>query len=295
VLRPLFHTIPQSQHGYRPRFNRITAWQSLLRQWDEVNYALEFDIRKFFDSVDKTQLTKKLLDLGIPPRTISLITNGKYKQLEADGRVTTHEQKTGIPQGYPTSPLLALIGLHCIIELHNSTTYEYLGYADDGIILSQHHPITTCSTKFMQAIATHALTNTCNTEWSKSILDSLRPSPILAEIQTKLNTLSLHLKAKSVRVIKTPTNAKQFTFLGIQRCPEATSYTLRIDSRSGLYRGRPLKDLNELYTLYQTDTPSQKTNRKVNYHAAFAPINRAAILWKTYKLQQLARLAKPLP
>jgi hypothetical protein len=267
TMRPLFQTIPQSQHGYRPRFNRITAWQSLLRQWDKYEYVIEFDIRKFFDHVDKRALRRTLLELGLPQSTIRLITNGKYIDKASD---TIKEQDQGILQGYPTSPLLALIALHRVTRVHESDTYSYLGYADDGLLLYNSYSLLPANP--------HVKT-----------LDLWRPRMHYAEqllklnilniLSTKLKPIGLTLKPEKTRLIK-GRHPQQFTFLGIQRSP---SGVLTIDSRSGLLKGQVIHKLEDLTTLYQCPTQTQrKSTRSLRQCFQYS---KPALLWKCAQMK----------
>jgi hypothetical protein len=257
VLRPLFHTIPQSQHGYRPRFNRITAWQSLLRQWDKYTYVIEFDIRKFFDHVDKRALRSTLLDLGLPQSTIRLITNGKYIDKASD---TIKEQEQGILQGYPTSPLLALIALHKVIRIHESDTYTYLGYADDGLLFINptipspppNHEDTN------PTIPSPPPNHEDTTLTTTPHIPYLLIHRTLYELTGTLHRINLTLKAPATRLIKIGPHALDFTFLGIQR---SSSGQLTINSRSGLFKGTPLANPLDLLTFYKSPAQPEKKRK----------------------------------
>jgi retron-type reverse transcriptase len=68
-LSPYLHP---SQHGFRPGRGTLTAWQELMRKTN-YNSIYEFDMTKFFDSVNLHYLEKILLITKIPKYAVDLI------------------------------------------------------------------------------------------------------------------------------------------------------------------------------------------------------------------------------
>jgi hypothetical protein len=266
TMRPIFATIPTSQHGYRPKYNRITAWEHLLGKWDKYKYIHEYDIRKFYDSIHTEPLIGKLSSLGIPPNIIKQITNTKYTE---NGE--TKNQETGILQGYPTSPLLALITLHLIesVQIHNIS--HFIGYADDGLLLTNDNtyqipnpdipallkPILLRIPVLTRiAIRTIAWTlEQLNRPQTASLIRTYIPVPtVLHTLAKRLATVHLTLKPSATKTVKTPHLTHPLTFLGLKRTPDAE---LQVKSRSGLHDGAVLKRPKDVQHLYDTPQVSK--------------------------------------
>jgi len=58
--------IHPNQHGFIPGRGTLTAWQSLVNKLDSRS-IYEFDMKKFFDSVNLDYLAKTMRATGIPP------------------------------------------------------------------------------------------------------------------------------------------------------------------------------------------------------------------------------------
>jgi len=82
---------------------------------DQLNYALEVDIRDFFGSLDHGWLKKFLRHRISDERVIGLIESWLTAGVLNDGQYTKTD--VGSPQGGSISPLLANIYLHYILDL----------------------------------------------------------------------------------------------------------------------------------------------------------------------------------
>lgn len=81
-------------------------------QRSHMQYAVEFDIKGFFDNVDHSKLLRQLWALGVKDRQLLYVIKRILKapiQLE-DGTVVT--PTAGTPQGGIISPLLANVVLN---------------------------------------------------------------------------------------------------------------------------------------------------------------------------------------
>jgi len=177
--------------------------------------AVEFDYRKFYDSLDTTAITH-LLDKHHFPRELTLeLLDPNYTE---EG-VAKHLDR-GILQGNPISPLISILALETL-GLYQSPDYEYVGYADDGILFTNGEP-------------------------AKAILT----------LTTNASPLGLELKPSATNVIQYHGLPREFTFLGLKRSPDGV---LEIKSKSGRYSGTQvtLETLAEVYKKAQAATPPQ--------------------------------------
>ncbi len=106
--------------GFRPRrgcHNALaTIHDGLLKGpiKDQLNYALEVDIRDFFGSLDHGWLRKFLRHRICDERVIGLIESWLTAGVLNDGQYTKTD--VGSPQGGSISPLLANIYLHYVLS-----------------------------------------------------------------------------------------------------------------------------------------------------------------------------------
>jgi group II intron reverse transcriptase/maturase len=104
-------------YGFRPGRSAHQALNAVQKaiMTERVNFILDADIRKFFDSVDHDWLERMLAHRIADPRVLRLISLWlKAGVHERDGIAETVE---GTPQGAGISPLLANIFLHYVLDL----------------------------------------------------------------------------------------------------------------------------------------------------------------------------------
>ncbi len=132
-VEPMFH--PDS-YGYRPKRSALDAVGTCRRRCWKYDWAIDLDLRAFFDSIDHDLLLKavsKHTDL----RWIILYVKRWLKaplQLE-DGTLVTRDR--GTAQGSAISPLLANLFLHYAFDTWMAKQYPncpFERYADDGVI-----------------------------------------------------------------------------------------------------------------------------------------------------------------
>lgn len=104
-------------YGFRPRRNPHQALTALhtAMMTQQVNWVLDADIRKFFDSVDHGWLLRMVAHRIADPRVLRLIAQWLRAGVMEQGE--WHETTVGTPQGAGISPLLANIYLHYVLDL----------------------------------------------------------------------------------------------------------------------------------------------------------------------------------
>ena len=108
IYEPIFSN---HSHGFRPGRSCHTALRHVKQKSNGFSWAIEGDIKGFFDNIDHkillSLLNKKIKD----PRFISLINKMLKTKVKEEGSKTTISQ-IGSPQGSILSPLLSNIMLH---------------------------------------------------------------------------------------------------------------------------------------------------------------------------------------
>jgi RNA-directed DNA polymerase len=130
-------------YGFRPQRSQhdaldALAW-SITRQ--RVNWVLDVDIRRFFDTVDHEWLVRMIQHRVQDQRLITLITRW-IKVGIADDTGKRHPARQGVPQGSVISPLLANIYLHYVFDVWSHQwrrqkakgTVTVVRYADDVVL-----------------------------------------------------------------------------------------------------------------------------------------------------------------
>jgi hypothetical protein len=129
-------------YGFRPGrspHRALTALHTTLMT-QCVNWELDADIRRFFDSVDHEQLLRVLADRVADPRILRLVR--RWLRAGVLEGTEWHQTEQGTPQGAGISPLLANIFLHSVLDrwLHDWRQRNPRGrisvvrYADDLIM-----------------------------------------------------------------------------------------------------------------------------------------------------------------
>ena len=104
-------------YGFRPKRNPHQALSALhtALMTQHVNWVLDADIRKFFDSVDHAWLMRMVAHRIADPRVLRLIAQWLRAGMMEGSE--WHETRVGTPQGAGISPLLANIVLHYALDL----------------------------------------------------------------------------------------------------------------------------------------------------------------------------------
>lgn len=128
-------------HGFRPNRNAHGAVRALTRavNWRMANWILEFDIKSFFDSLDRPQLMKMLQRRVADGSILRLV--GKCLHVGVLDGQEFSEPSEGTVQGSTLSPLLGNVYLHHVLDLWFEEEVQprlkgkakFIRYADDGV------------------------------------------------------------------------------------------------------------------------------------------------------------------
>lgn len=118
VLEPIYEQdFLDCSFGFRPRRSAHMALQSLWQQVMGLGgcWLVEVDIRKFYDSLDRTHLRTLLRQRVRDGVVLRLIDKWLQAGVLEDGDLTYPE--AGTPQGGVISPLLANVYLHYVLDV----------------------------------------------------------------------------------------------------------------------------------------------------------------------------------
>jgi group II intron reverse transcriptase/maturase len=146
ILEAIFEADFQDvSFGFRPNRNCHNALDVLDKaiMTKPVNYIVDMDIEKFFDSVDHKWLMRCLEQRIKDPNFLRLIGRFLKAGVMEDGKYI--EVDKGTPQGGVLSPILANIYLHYILDLWFEKSFKrklkgfakLIRYADDFIVCFQ--------------------------------------------------------------------------------------------------------------------------------------------------------------
>lgn len=133
-------------HGFRPKRSCHDALEivdkAIMRE--PVNYIVDMDVEKFFDSVDHRWMMECLKQRISDPNFLSLIARFLKAGIMEEGNYMATDR--GTPQGGVVSPVLANIYLHYVLDLwyEKQVKKETRGYtqmvryADDFIVCFQN-------------------------------------------------------------------------------------------------------------------------------------------------------------
>lgn len=133
LLEPVFH---QDSYGYRPGRSAHDAIAVVRKRCWKFDWVVEFDIRKFFDSIDHELLTRALRKHCHIPWVLLYVNRWLKAPMEITEGVLA-ERTAGTPQGGVISPLLANLFLHYAFDRwvgENLRSVPFCRYADDGVL-----------------------------------------------------------------------------------------------------------------------------------------------------------------
>jgi len=143
LLTEKFNLDNESSFAYRKGKGVYEATQSIVKYYKSgFTTILEADIKKFFDTVDRTILLEKVFK-NLPDTTLNqLISEGLSQEVDNLEELTIHAHyfegsKGGIPQGNALSPLFANIYLSDFDKEIVGKGYKLVRYADDFVILTK--------------------------------------------------------------------------------------------------------------------------------------------------------------
>jgi RNA-directed DNA polymerase len=150
VLEPIFEAdLPSEQYAYRPRRN---AQQAAIEVKDTLFYdhpdVVDADLADYFGSIPHAELLKSVARRVVDRRVLHLIKQWlecPVEETDDRGRKTrtteAKDQRRGIPQGSPISPLLANLYMRRFVlawkqrGLERRFGSKIVTYADDLVIL----------------------------------------------------------------------------------------------------------------------------------------------------------------
>lgn len=137
VLQPLVDPwFASFSHGFRPEHSVYTAAMDISRQIQNgATYAIDFDLSKYFDTVDHGILLDLLRRMGVDGKLLRLLN--KYLRATIVHPDGTKEKPTmGTPQGGVVSPLLANLYLHRLDQELAIRNLPAVRYADDFTVFA---------------------------------------------------------------------------------------------------------------------------------------------------------------
>jgi group II intron reverse transcriptase/maturase len=117
LLEPIYEEQFYSfSHGFRPGHSAHQALDDLWQQATGlgVNWVLEVDIRKYFDSVDRKRLLEIVGERIGDGVVLRLLSKWLHAGVMEEGQL--HYSEAGTPQGGVVSPLLSNIYLHEVFD-----------------------------------------------------------------------------------------------------------------------------------------------------------------------------------
>lgn len=130
-LEPIFH---EDSYGYRPGKSAHEALQTCASRCRERSWALEIDIRGFFDNVRHDLIVKALEHHHMPKWVILYCRRWLEAPMCSPDRSERRPRTVGTPQGGVISPLLANLFLHYAFDMWMTREQKGIAferYADD--------------------------------------------------------------------------------------------------------------------------------------------------------------------
>ena len=146
VLEAIFEAdFVDESYGFRPKRSCHDALDAVNEaiMSRPINYIVDIDIKKFFDTVDHKWLMRCLRQRIVDPNFLHLVAGFLKAGVMEEGKYI--EVDKGTPQGGVVSPVLANIYLHYILDLWFKEVAtkqlkgyaELVRYADDFIVAFQ--------------------------------------------------------------------------------------------------------------------------------------------------------------
>lgn len=127
IYEPLFS---EHSHGFRPNRSCHTAMEEALGYLNEgYEWVVDFDIKKFFDTVNHDKLISIIREQVNDSTTLHLIRSFLNAGIMENGLQSPIED--GVPQGSPFSPIASNIYLDKLDKELESRGLRFVRYADD--------------------------------------------------------------------------------------------------------------------------------------------------------------------
>jgi RNA-directed DNA polymerase len=132
-VEPIFH--PDS-YGYRPRRSALDAVKTCRERCWKIDWVIDLDIQKFFDSVDHDLMVKAVQAHADVPWVVLYVKRWLVAPLVLpDG--TVQQRDRGTPQGSAVSPVLANLFMHYAFDTWMAREYpgvRFERYADGAVV-----------------------------------------------------------------------------------------------------------------------------------------------------------------
>jgi RNA-directed DNA polymerase len=157
VIEPIFEAdFLECSYGFRPKRSAVQALEAIRESGNRgLNFVIDADIRRFFDSIDQVKLMKLVEERVCDRRVLKLLRQWLEAGVMEDGRV--RETLAGTPQGGVISPLLANIYLNALDHAWHAEAH-HLGalvrYADDFVVMCRSASAAKSAHQRVQAILT---------------------------------------------------------------------------------------------------------------------------------------------
>jgi RNA-directed DNA polymerase len=143
ILEAIFEAdFIDTSYGFRPNRNCHDALKKIdkIIMTGPVNFVVDMDISKFFDTVDHKRLMECLKERIVDSNLLQLISRFLKSGIMEEGVYCETDQ--GTPQGGVLSPVLANVYLHYVLDLWFETEVipqltgyaQLIRYADDFIV-----------------------------------------------------------------------------------------------------------------------------------------------------------------
>ena len=134
VLRDEYESqFSDGSHGFRPHRGCRTAINQALKYANEgYIYAIDLDLRKFFDTVNHSKMLQVLSKTVKDPRVMKLVSRMLRVKVMEDGKCI--KSQIGLPQGSAVSPVLANILLNELDQELDRRGLRFTRYADDLMV-----------------------------------------------------------------------------------------------------------------------------------------------------------------
>ena len=131
IYEPIFS---EYSYGFSPNRDCHKAMAKVLEYLNEgYEWIVDFDIEKFFDTVNQDKLISILREQVKEDITLNLVRKFLKAGVMENGLTKSTEE--GMPQGGPLSPILSNIYLDKLDKELESRELRFVRYADDFIIL----------------------------------------------------------------------------------------------------------------------------------------------------------------
>ena len=152
VLGPIFETdLQPEQHAYRPERNALSAVKQVYKLLKTGHTkVIDADLAAYFDSIPHMELLQSVARRVVDRQVLHLMRmwlNAPVEEADKRGNATrttrNRDEKRGIPQGSPISPLLSNIYMRRFVlawkKLGHAERYkaQIVNYADDFVICCQ--------------------------------------------------------------------------------------------------------------------------------------------------------------